>query len=214
MKSKILVCMPTYHSPIEWIERAVNSLLIQTHEDFECFIVKDGCKKDDLNCGICQQTKKFCKNIQDKRFNFFMLPAHCGGAGWGPRNFAVDNSKNELIAYLDDDNWYEPNHLESLYRLFKDPDLELAYTGTRLYDSNLNILGCRVHPFAPKQGYIDTSEMMHKRYLVEKYAKWRFVTKGNDWDVVSRWPSNLKWNHTGIVTLNFYIREGCGTHRE
>lgn len=211
---KTLICMPTYHSPIEWIKRAFESIQNQTHEDFECFIVKDGCKKDELNCKFCKETNNFCLSIQDKRFKFFKLPIHCGGAGWGPRNFAIDNSNHELIAYLDDDNWYEPNHLECLYKLFEDTDLELAYTGTRLYDSRLKPIGCRIHPFFPKQGCIDTSEMMHKRHLINKYGGWRFVPKCNDWDIVSRWPTNLKWNHTKIVTLNFYMREGCGIHRE
>lgn len=215
--NKILVCLPTYHSKIEWIERSVLSLINQTYSDFDCFIVKDGCRSAcDLNnckeCDICKKTIEFCNSIKDKRFNFFVLPTNCSAAGWGPRNFAILNTDHEFISYLDDDNWFEPNHLESLYSLMKE-NIDMAYTGTRLYDSNMNIIGERIHPFVPRAGYIDTSEIMHRRNLIYKYGGWRHVPKCNDWDIVSRWK-DIKWAHTNKITLNFYVREGCGIHRQ
>lgn len=218
-QSKILVCMPTYHSKLEWIKRAIDSLKSQTHENFDCFIVKDGCKKacdlkNCIECENCKETVNFCNSVTvDSRFKFFNLPVHCGAAGWGPRNFAILNSNHPFICYLDDDNWYESNHLESLYNLMSE-NVDLVYTGTRLYDHNYNMIGERIHPHMPKAGYIDTSEIMHKRYLINKYGGWRFVSKCNDWDIVSRWVPNITWKHTNQITLNFYVREGCGIHRE
>lgn len=213
--------MPTYHSKIEWIEKSINSLKSQTYKNFDCFIVKDGCReacdlKNCLECENCKKTINFCRQIakQDNRFNFFTLPNHCSGAGWGPRNFAIMNTSHNLIAYLDDDNWYEPDHLESLYNLILNNNVDLAYTGTRLFDSNYNKIGERIHPEMPKAGYIDTSEIMHKRYLINKYGGWRYVPKCNDWDIVSRWVPNITWAHTNKITLNFYVREGCGIHRQ
>jgi glycosyltransferase involved in cell wall biosynthesis len=220
LSEKILVCMPTYHSKIEWIERSINSLKSQTYKNFDCFIVKDGCRdacdlKNCLECKNCDQTINFCRDIskKDNRFNFFILPNHCSGAGWGPRNFAIMNTNHNLIAYLDDDNWYEPDHLESLYNLISDNNVDVAYTGTRLFDAHYNKICERIHPKIPKAGYIDTSEIMHKRYLINKYGGWRYVPKCNDWDIVSRWVPNITWAHTNKITLNFYVREGCGIHR-
>lgn len=214
---RVLVCLPTYHSKIEWIKRSVESLTEQTHSNFDCMIVKDGCRTAcDLNtcreCENCRSTVDFCMSIKDKRFRFFNLPVNCGAAGWGPRNFAILNTDHDLISYLDDDNWYEPDHLESLYSLMKYGDVDMAYTGTRLYDHEMKVIGERVHTAMPAAGYIDTSEMMHKRHLIHRYGGWRFVPKCNDWDIVSRWK-DVSWRHTGKVTLNFYVREGCGIHR-
>jgi len=215
--SKVLVCMPTYHSKIEWLKRSVDSLMSQTFVDFDCMVVKDGCKKacdlsTCLECENCKATVDFFRSIKDERFFFHSLPTNCGGAGWGPRNFAIMNSSHDLISYLDDDNWFEPDHLESLYNLIQD-DVDMAYSGTRLYDKDMKIVGERVHPHAPKAGYIDTSEMMHRRSLIYKYGGWRWVQKCNDWDIVSRWK-DIRWAHTNKITLNFYVREGCGIHRE
>jgi glycosyltransferase involved in cell wall biosynthesis len=218
LSNKVLVCLPTYHSKTEWIQRSVDSLKKQTFSDFNCLIVKDGCSKAcDLNnckeCDVCKSTVDFCNSVDDKRFNFFVLPTKCGAAGWGPRNFAILNTNHEFISYLDDDNWVESDHLELLYNLLQNEDIDMAYTGTRLYDSNMNFIGERIHPFAPKAGYIDTSEMMHRRELINKYGGWRYVSKCNDWDIVSRWK-DVRWAHTNKATLNFYVREGCGVHRE
>lgn len=217
-KEKILVCLPTYHSKIEWIDRAINSLKSQTYSDFDCLIVKDGCRwADGINtckeCSNCKQTVEFCSSIDDNRFKFFSLPTNCSAAGWGPRNFAILNTKHELISYLDDDNWFEPDHLELLYKCITENNADMAYTGTRLYDSSMNIIGERIHPNEPKAGYIDTSEIIHKRHLIDTYGGWRYVPKCNDWDIVSRWK-NIKWAHTNKITLNFYVREGCGIHRQ
>ena len=213
---KILICLPTFHSDLSWLKRAVQSVLSQTYDYFDCCIVKDSCNKANipcLECENCKETTNYCKSIKDKRFKYFNLPLNCGAAGWGPRNFAIMNSTNNLIAYLDDDNWYEPDHLESLLTSLKENNSEMAYTGTRIIDTNNKIIHKRIHPYLPKEGYIDTSEILHKRILFDKYGGWRWVKKGNDWDMVSRWVENLKWAHTNKITLNFYLRENCGIHR-
>lgn len=215
---KPLICVPTYHSELEWIERSTNSIKKQTYSSFDCMIVKDSCSKcieNCIECSTCRETEKYCKSItkSDNRFKYFNLPLHCGGAGWGPRNFAILNTDNDLICYLDDDNWYEPDHVELLIKSITKNKSDLAYTGTRLLNSKNKVIQERIHNKEPKQGYIDTSEIMHKRWLINKYGGWRYVKKCNDWDIVSRWK-NYKWSHTNKITLNFFIREGCGIHRK
>lgn len=223
---KILICMPTYHSPEIWLTRAINSVLAQTYSNFECWIVKDGCKQactfkpnyteqTCLECDLCKQTEKFCKEItkNDSRFKFYSMPINFGAAGWGPRNFAIMNTDCKFIAYLDDDNWYEPNHLESLYEIINQNKSDMAYTGTRLFDENGLFLKERLHPYLPKAGYIDTSEILHRKELISKFGGWRYVQKCNDWDIVNRWIPHITWSHTNKITLNFYVRKNCGIHR-
>ena len=222
----ILVCMPTYHSPPEWIVRAVDSLKQQTFPDFDCWIVKDGCgqsadfhthysERTLLECPNCQATNRLCREIaeEDSRFTFHIMPMRFSGAGWGPRNYAILNTEHEFIAYLDDDNWFEPNHLEELYKAITTTGADLAYTGTRLYDPSGKLIHERLHPDIPKAGYIDTSEMMHRRQLIMGSGGWRYTSKCCDWDLVSRWVPDVKWCHTGKYTLNFYLRDNCGIHR-
>lgn len=214
LRDRVLVILPTYHSPMEWLDRSIGSVMAQTYGNIQCMIVKDGCRvNDNEECDRCKETTSFCKSIPDARFSYYSLPANYGAAGWGPRNFAISNSVNYLICYLDDDNWYEDDHIASLYEVLSHTESDMSYTGTRLWSSDMKIAGDRVHPHAPKQGYIDTSEIMHRRSLIDAYGGWRKVSKSNDWDIVSRW-TNVRWSHTNKVTLNFYLREGCGVHRQ
>jgi glycosyltransferase involved in cell wall biosynthesis len=141
------------------------------------------------------------------------MPINFGAAGWGPRNFIISNTDQEYITYLDDDNWYEPDHLKCLFNAIKRSNSDMAYTGTNLFDKNNNLISTRMHPYAPTAGNIDTSEIMHKRSLINRCGGWRFVEKCNDWDIVSRWMPELEWSHTNKITLNFYLRENCGIHR-
>lgn len=217
-KEKILICLPTFHSPSDWILRSIQSVQEQTHEAFDCYLIKDSCSKCEttcIECENCRETDSICKSTskKDARFKYFNLPIHCGGAGWGPRNFAILNSEHELIAYLDDDNWYEPDHIELLVSTIREKNADLAYTGTRIFNKKYEIIKERICNQPPKQGQIDTSEIMHKRWLINKYGGWRYVDKCNDWDLVSRWPE-IKWAHTNTITLNFYTRNGCGAHRQ
>lgn len=215
-REKVLVIMPTYHSRMEWLDRAVNSVISQTYDNLECMVVKDGCRHagDHLTeCEQCRETSLFFKSIPDRRFSFYKLPVNLGAAGWGPRNFALMNTHHDLICYLDDDNWYEPDHIERLYEAIMERDSDMAYTGTRLWSSDMRVIAERIHPHAPKQGYVDTSEIMHRRKLIDSHGGWRKVPKCNDWDMVSRW-NDARWAHTNSITLNFYVREGCGIHRQ
>lgn len=210
---------------MEWIERASLSIQQQTHKNFECYVVKDGCrescnlqetKKTCVECDNCNQTSKFFRNFcnNDPRFKFYILPIHLSGAGWGPRNFAILNTNHKYIAYLDDDNWFEKNHIELLYKSITSNNYDMAYTGTNVYDQNYNLVTKRLHNQAPASGQIDTSEIMHTRDIIHKYGGWRYVKKCNDWDLISRWGEDVKWIHTNEITLNFYVREGCGIHRK
>lgn len=223
--ARVLVCMPTYHSEQEWLDKSIASLKNQTYPNFDCWIVKDGCRwatsafyseRTCLECDSCKRTIQYCQNValSDDRFKFYILPIHLSGAGWGPRNFAILNTSHDLIAYLDDDNWYEPDHLESLVTTINETNADVAYTGTRIWDAAAEqVLFERLKSGIPEEGGIDTSEILHRRYLIDKYGGWRFVPKCNDWDIVKRWTPSAIFAHTGKFTLNFRLRENCGIHR-
>lgn len=69
------------------------------------------------------------------------LPSANGGGGYGmapvfaASPFLVDE---DVIFYLDDDNWYEPDHIESLVNLIEKHDLGWAYSLRRIVDADGN----------------------------------------------------------------------------
>ena len=124
--------------------------------------------------------------------------------GTTPKNYALRMClRTELVTYLDDDNYYEPNHLESLYNLFKNNDkIQYAFSSMVMGEYKIK---CK----EPKLYRIDTSCIMHKKDLLDKYGYWRThkdVGYAHDFELVSRW-SNEKYDSTGEFTM-IYNLEG------
>ena len=61
--------------------------------------------------GSTDGTSAFLSTIQDPRFHCFEFTANRGGSI--ARNEGIKNAKGDLIAFLDDDDWWEPVKLEN-----------------------------------------------------------------------------------------------------
>lgn len=74
------------------------------------------------------------ENIMRKKIT---LPENVGGDGWyGHRVYAAMPFmvNADYILFLDEDNWFEPNHVETLINKIKSKDLMWAYSLRRIVD--------------------------------------------------------------------------------
>ncbi|MGX3065530.1 glycosyltransferase [Ursidibacter arcticus] len=65
------------------------------------------------------------------------LPMNTGADGWTNSSInaiAPFLVKEDIICYLDDDNWYEPNHIESGVKLLQDDSYDYAFSLRNLYN--------------------------------------------------------------------------------
>ena len=65
------------------------------------------------------------------------LPENVGGNGWyGHRVYAAMPLmvNADYILFLDEDNWFEPNHVETMLNKIKSKDLMWAYSLRRIHD--------------------------------------------------------------------------------
>jgi len=91
------------------------------------------------------------------------LPAHAGGLGAAARNYGVEHTESELIAFLDDDNAFRPNHLGLLVGLLDaNPDADFAY-GRMEYSNGQTSIGA----YPPALGQIDASSFVCRRKTME-----------------------------------------------
>ena len=113
----ISVNIPAYNAE-EFIERTIRSAINQTYQDIEVVILDDG--STDRTGDIIRQMQS-----KDNRIRYYYQDN--GGLAF-TRNRLFDLSKGEYIAFLDhDDEWYS-DKLESQLALFKDnPDTALVY---------------------------------------------------------------------------------------
>ena len=92
------------------------------------------------------------------------LPRANGGGGYGMAPvyalapFAITE---DIICYLDDDNWYEPDHIESLVEMIEKHNLGWAYSLRKIVDNEGNLI-CEDN--CESLGCIPNS---HQQYLVD-----------------------------------------------
>jgi glycosyltransferase involved in cell wall biosynthesis len=104
---KISVIIPLYNKGFI-ISETLQSVLAQTFTDFEIVIIDDG--STDNGFEIVTQ-------ISDERIKLFQQENKGAAAA---RNVGIEKSNGELIAFLDGDDYWFPNHLETLYKLYND----------------------------------------------------------------------------------------------
>jgi glycosyltransferase involved in cell wall biosynthesis len=105
MKPDISVVIPLYNKE-RYIRRTIDSVLCQTFQNFECIIV------DSSNDGSTDIIRKYAdpRIVHIKRERIKAAKA---------RNLGVERANAELIAFLDADDEWQPNHLETLLNLKK-----------------------------------------------------------------------------------------------
>lgn len=105
---KVSVILPVY-GVAAYIEKCAQSLLNQSLQEMEFLFVDD--RGPDNSIELLKQTIK--GHPREKQFRI-LTPEHNMGAGMA-RNYAIPEAKGEYIAFVDSDDWIEPDMFETLY---------------------------------------------------------------------------------------------------
>ncbi len=117
---KISVIIPTFKRP-DMLQRAIASVLNQTHQNFEILIVDD----NDPQSIYRKETEKFMKQyINEKRIKYIKRAKN--GGGCVARNTGIENAKADFIAFLDDDDEFKPNNLEKQLNNLQQNNLDVS----------------------------------------------------------------------------------------
>ena len=103
---KVAVITPYFNTPLEWLHKCHKSVKAQTYPCTH-FIVADGKPYDAIDSWDAQHIK---------------LPVNISDYGDTPRgvgSVAAIGQRFDAIAYLDADNWYDPEHIDTLMELHK-----------------------------------------------------------------------------------------------
>lgn len=205
----ISVITPTWQRHQLLMERCIPSVYGQSTAEVEHIIVSDG---PDRVAADLLAKDLWRRPLATRPLVFYQLPEHIDGTvdyGSRARNRGLELATGELIAYLDDDNAFRPEHLAILAEAFDDPTVDFAYSRMRRHPN-----GDMVGAPTPMYGGIDTSLIMHRAGVPEKYGAWPLPGEiegdrhAPDWGVVSRWLDNgATWVHVPVVTVDYYFPE-------
>lgn len=102
---KISVIVPVYKAEA-YLHRCIDSLLVQTFQDFEILLVDDG--SPDRSGEICDEYAR-----KDKRVRVFHKE---NGGVSSARNLGIEIAHAEWICFVDSDDWVETDYLSTFFQ--------------------------------------------------------------------------------------------------
>jgi glycosyltransferase involved in cell wall biosynthesis len=184
----ISVIMPTY-SQASFIAMAINSLVQQTHWNWELIIVNDG-STDDTDDVVFYF-------LNDQRISYHKNNENLGLGKC--LNIGISKARYNYIAYLPSDDIYFPDHLRSLlFTIESNPIAILAYSG--ISKVNNDVMGTIEfnHKRNMKGSYLQLVQVLH----IKNNCSWmeRDECTTNDynrmyWDKLSALGAFIPSNH-------------------
>lgn len=111
----VSVIVPIYNSD-KYLKRCLNSIIGQTYRDIEVILVDDG--SADASWGICEKYASIDSRIS------VIHQAHEGVSS--ARNKGLEVACGEWIAFVDSDDWLEPDYVSTLLQYSNDQDVVIS----------------------------------------------------------------------------------------
>lgn len=183
---KVSVIMPSYlgyydgaaMNREEKFFRAVESFVGQTYQDKELIIVSDGCENT-IHCASMLSEEMGLDTSQIKLFKVDKQPLFSGNV----RDYGLKMASGKVIAYLDTDDFFVADHLESIMEQFGNNDW--VYFNDHLQtqdDLTLKVVEL-------EHGRVGTSSIAHRKGLANWYGCDGY---GHDWMFVQRLMESSK----------------------
>lgn len=167
MQHLLSIIVPVYKVE-DCLERCVESILKQTYTNFECILVDDGSPDA---CG------EICDRFAEKDYRIKVIHQENEGLS-GARNNALKIVKGDLLAFVDSDDYLEPNMYEKMIASLDDNSADIVMC---MYKSEK---GSALDTY---QGpLIFTGYEFTEKVLMDQFGSqlWKFIYKTKLWDGV------------------------------
>jgi glycosyltransferase involved in cell wall biosynthesis len=181
---KVAVVTPT--SASEHLKQCLDSVSKQTYKNLTHYVFVDG-KDHHIDVQI--------ETLKQEKVKTVILEENVGKGWYGHRVYAACSFlvNADIICYLDEDNWIEPNHVESLVEVIRKGN-DWSYSlrnihnkdGKYLCQDNCESLGKWPVYFDDKTYHIDTSSFAIKQDVA--------VRVGHSW--YGKWGADRQFFHT------------------
>jgi len=191
----------TSYNRYKYVSQAIESVLNQTYDNFELFILDDNSNKETTDA-----ISKYLDNPKVKLYNSLVSDKdrpHQGCRYALNINYGINNSDGEFITYLTDDDFFYPHRLQSMVEYLNvHPEVSVVYGQQQKInvDSAGNEVNADVR--APNSilnsaaHNIDHNSVLHRRNIIEKTGLW----PTHDW----RCGDAAFWNQVNNAGYLFY----------
>ncbi|HEY0427339.1 MAG TPA: glycosyltransferase family 2 protein [Pyrinomonadaceae bacterium] len=147
---KVSVIIPAYNIA-GYIGEALDSVLAQTFQDFEIIVINDGSPDTD-------EFEKVLEKYFDEIIYLKQENAGCGPA----RNVAIEHARGSLLAFLDGDDAWLSEFLESQVKFLEVNDYDLVYADALLFGGSV-LDGRTFMQNAPSEGEANFESLLDMR---------------------------------------------------
>ncbi len=203
----VSVIVPTYNRPDQLVS-AVRSILAQTYRKVEVIVVNDN--------GVDVADRLAPLNTE----NNIKYINHIRNSGLAAaRNTGIRASRGKYIAYLDDDDLFYPDHLDTLVRFLEAGDHKVAYTDAyRAHQVNQNgayVVFQRDVPYSfdfdydriLETNFVPVLCFVHARSCLDAVGLFdESLKRLEDWDLWIRMSRKFRFAHIKKITCEFSWR--------
>jgi glycosyltransferase involved in cell wall biosynthesis len=196
--------IPVYNRPEE-LHRAILSVIHQTHQNFEV-LVMDDCSELDL--------KKVVDDFADNRIQFIRNDQKSNANVL--RNMGINAAKGAVVAFLDSDDEWLPNHLELKVGELMERNADGIYGSSFIHDGkNMKYAVSRdipsnLHPveFLLSVGFANTSSYIVKTEAARQIMFDETLKRHQDFDFFSRFALKFSFVASWQPTIVIHWKEG------
>lgn len=121
----VSIIVPIYNVEL-YLERCINSLIIQSLQEIEIILVNDGSTDNSENIMLELASK-------DNRIRTFTKP---NGGLSDARNFGIKHAAGNYLAFVDSDDWIDKNMLKKMYDLASTTNCEMVICNLQKVNEN------------------------------------------------------------------------------
>jgi glycosyltransferase involved in cell wall biosynthesis len=202
----VTVLIPTFNRRL-YLANALESIVHQNYQNLQIIVINDG----------GEDVSDIVNSFGDRRLIFINRKENRGKAY--SLNEALSRAEGKYVAYLDDDDLYYPNHIETLVEALENKsDCQVAY-------SDLYKVYCKIRPDGSRKvlskvvevsrdfdrffmlffNHVLHVSLMHQRDLLEKTGPYNEnLNILIDWDMTRRLAFFTDFQHVPEITGEFY----------
>lgn len=148
----VSVVIPTYKRKVEYLSRAVNSVINQTYQNIEIIVIDDSPNDYEYRDSI----KKYMNSICNEKIKYFQNEKNIGGSL--ARNRGIELATGEFISFLDDDDEYMPEKIENQVKFMINMKSDLSFSNMIMYNNQGKVVDYRDYNDIPS---FDNQILLH-----------------------------------------------------
>lgn len=208
----VSVIVPTFNRP-DTLVNALRSILDQTYQDFEIIVVNDAGSDVENIVRFLDREGRITYTRHGSNRNLAAA-----------RNTGIRIARGKYIAYLDDDDLYHPDHLETLVTYLEKNKSKVAYTDAhRAHQEKQGgryVMTKRDIPYSVDfdydrilvQNFVPVLCFMHERACLDAVGLFdESLTTHEDWEMWIRLSRRFQFAHIKKVTCEFTSRTDGST---